>query len=105
MYDTNGIPFFTFNFLEKAIAKGLIYFIEALVIGVLLNSLNGMNDSIGDEVIDAIIKIAVQCIFPIMSLVYLVDLLNVLQENFSLKPIDNDKYSPWRKYGQKVLRK
>mgnify|MGYP000983714952 CR=1 FL=1 len=105
MYDTNGIPFFTFNFLGKAIAKGLIYFIEALVIGVLLNSLNGMNDSIGDEVIDAIIKIAVQCIFPIMSLVYLVDLLNVLQENFSLKPIDNDKYSPWRKYGQKVLRK
>lgn len=39
MYYTNGIPFFTFNFLGKAIAKGLIYFIEALVIGVLLNTL------------------------------------------------------------------
>lgn len=99
MYDTNGIPFFTFNFLGKAIAKGLIYFIEALVIGVLLNTLNGMNDSIGAEAVDTIIKIAVQCIFPIMSLVYLVDLLNALQENFSLKPIDNKKYSPWRKYG------
>lgn len=95
IYNAIGINFSTFNCLGKSIAEGLTYFIEAFIIGVLLNFLNGINASIGSKTIDAIIKIAMQFIFPIISLKYLIELLNILKDNFSLETIDNDEYNFW----------
>ncbi len=103
IYNAIGINFSTFNYLGKSIAEGLTYFIEAFIIGVLLNFLNGINASIGSKTIDAIIKIAMQCIFPIISLKYLIELLNILKDNFSLETIDNDEYNFWEKYGLLVF--
>lgn len=95
IYDTFSIFFLSFDFLGKSVAKGLIYFIEAVIIGVLLNMLNGVNGSLKDSDVREITQTTMQCIFPIISLKYLIELLNILKDNFSLETIDNDEYNFW----------